>query len=206
MEKRCSKCGEVKQVEEFYKEKCRKDGYRCYCKSCTRIIARQYHDNNKKKERNRGKKYRDNNKEKLKKYQQQYCANNKEKVSNRKKQWSENNKGHIKQEGKQYRENNREHIKQYRENNRDKARLLRNHEVTVAADGYLLNLINGHGIIKLKKEDIPPEFIELKRTSLMLKREIKNKFQGEKNEQESKDRKESVDNSESTAIHVGHDA
>ncbi|HEB26928.1 MAG TPA: hypothetical protein ENI05_03995 [Porticoccus sp.] len=40
--KKCSSCKEIKPLTEFYKNCCRKDGYRCYCKDCHTKINQQY--------------------------------------------------------------------------------------------------------------------------------------------------------------------
>ena len=55
--KRCSKCGEVKSVEEFYKNKCHKDGLHNYCKICTREINKKHHEENKEAALDKMKKY-----------------------------------------------------------------------------------------------------------------------------------------------------
>ncbi len=44
-EKRCTKCGIVKPLDEFTKAKNRKDGYYCYCKTCSRENARLHNRN-----------------------------------------------------------------------------------------------------------------------------------------------------------------
>lgn len=41
--KRCSKCGEVKQVADFYVNKRNSDGYTCNCKLCVRKQKKSYH-------------------------------------------------------------------------------------------------------------------------------------------------------------------
>lgn len=43
--KRCSKCGECKSLELFNKNKSKKDGHDCYCKSCNRIRKKKYSGN-----------------------------------------------------------------------------------------------------------------------------------------------------------------
>lgn len=46
IEKRCSKCGTVKSGDEFYKNKCSRDGLHNYCKECSREYAKEYMKNN----------------------------------------------------------------------------------------------------------------------------------------------------------------
>lgn len=44
--KQCTKCKEVKPLEEFNKDKSRKDGLRYNCKSCTNAISKKWYKNN----------------------------------------------------------------------------------------------------------------------------------------------------------------
>ena len=69
--KTCSKCGEEKLLDEFNRDKTRKDGRRSRCKLC----VRKYRQDNKEKIAAWGKQYYQDNKEKIK----QYCQDNKEK-------------------------------------------------------------------------------------------------------------------------------
>ncbi len=46
MKKQCSKCGEVKDVGEFYKDKSHTCGYRSQCKICITIIRKECRKNN----------------------------------------------------------------------------------------------------------------------------------------------------------------
>jgi hypothetical protein len=44
--KRCSKCGEMKQLADFYPEKRRKCGFRASCKSCSNVQSRKWMSKN----------------------------------------------------------------------------------------------------------------------------------------------------------------
>lgn len=94
--KKCSRCGEVKAVEEFHKDKCNRDGLRSWCKMCTR---EQRKDNYKEYY----KEYREKNKERIKKYHEE----NKERRRQYLKQYQENNKDVFRKKGTEYQENNR---------------------------------------------------------------------------------------------------
>ena len=91
--KKCGKCGEVKPISEFHKNKYTKDGLRYCCKEC-------------------GKEYRENNTEKLKEYLREYRKNNPEKEKERKRKWRENNPEKIKEYKKDYYKNNTEKEKE----------------------------------------------------------------------------------------------
>lgn len=45
--KRCTDCGKVKPIEEFGKDKTKKDGHRSYCLECLRTRSQYYNHNNK---------------------------------------------------------------------------------------------------------------------------------------------------------------
>lgn len=109
-----------------------------------------------------------------------YRQNNKEKENKRKKLY-----------WKKHPEKKREKQKRYRERNLDKCRERERNkserDIKRMCDYYIVKLFNKNTVIKFDKKDIPKEIIELYRTNLTLKREIKNIYQGESNE-----RKETV--------------
>ena len=94
--KKCSKCKEIKNFEEFGKNKSRKDGFHHQCKSCQ-------------------KKYYEENKEQVKKRQKKHREENKELIKERAKKWREDNKEYK----KKYRKENRDAINKYFRERRD---------------------------------------------------------------------------------------
>jgi len=74
--KRCSKCKEIKSVNEFFKDKRSKNGYQSHCKKC----LKEYYKNNVDKRKLYWKEYCKNNIEKIKKYHREYCKNNARKI------------------------------------------------------------------------------------------------------------------------------
>ena len=73
--KKCSKCGEVKELGEFHKMAASRDGHRPVCKSC----SKKYRQENKEKIKQQNKQYYQENKEKMKQYNKKYYQENKEK-------------------------------------------------------------------------------------------------------------------------------
>jgi len=73
MEKKCTKCGEIKSFAEYSKKKRGKHGLCSQCKSCASVYSKQYTQANKQKLQQ----YRQDNKEK----RQQYLQENKKKVA-----------------------------------------------------------------------------------------------------------------------------
>ena len=97
--KKCSKCREIKGVNEFYTSKYTIDKLSYQCKDC----QRKYYEDNKEEITVREKEYYKNNKEKRKKYE----ADNKEKILVRKRKYYEKNKEKIDIYQKEYREKNK---------------------------------------------------------------------------------------------------
>jgi len=104
-QKKCSKCGVVKGVEEFYKNKSKKDGYSDQCKICGRQCRKQYRETNPEKIRQEKKRYREANRDKAKLLSKQYREANPEKIKQSGKQYRKANPGKEKQKSKQRVEN-----------------------------------------------------------------------------------------------------
>ena len=49
--KRCTKCGEVKELSEFNKRKGAKDGFYGHCKACKKIYSEKWYKGNTEKHR-----------------------------------------------------------------------------------------------------------------------------------------------------------
>ena len=81
--KRCAKCGEVKGVEEFSKNRNYKDGLWCYCKKCARKINKQWSSDNPEAKKAKDKRYCLKHKDKLSKKHKIYYQNNKEYIKQR---------------------------------------------------------------------------------------------------------------------------
>lgn len=151
--KRCTKCGEEKEVtaEHFGREKKNKDGYSGMCRPCRRLrdnqlyqenkevvkqryeankeAKKQYYQKNKDAICARQKEYRGANKELINKQNKKYYEDNKSKINKRSREWGGRNKEAIAKKDKLYREKNKEYIfikkKHYREENPEKFRIFR---------------------------------------------------------------------------------
>ena len=118
MEKKCTKCKEVKSLDEFNNRKDTKDKKQYSCKDCKRNYSRDYSKKNTEKIKQKNIKYRENNKEKEKKRQALYYKNNKDKVKERQKIYIKKNKTKLNLYKKNYRINNKDKIKEYYKKNK----------------------------------------------------------------------------------------
>jgi len=77
--KTCTKCGEAKQADEFYKRRRAKDGLRCQCKACDAAYKKGYNAEHKEENAARNKAWRDANPDKV----AAYCAEHAEEIAAR---------------------------------------------------------------------------------------------------------------------------
>ena len=127
MEKKCTKCKEVKPLDGFNKHKKQKDGISLICKDCHRQYyyankkaylerCKQYYKDNKDAILARNKKYREANRDAILAQQKKYRESNKEYISEAKKKCYHAKKDKYLQMCSHYRKNNREkYNKRFRE-------------------------------------------------------------------------------------------
>ena len=116
MEKKCTKCGEVKSLDEFGNSKCRKDGKQYKCKVC----CKEYQINNKEKISQYRKDYRKENKDSIKSSKQLYYSNNKEKTKSTVSKYYKFNQEKIDKKRKEWRDKNRRKINKYKNLRKEK--------------------------------------------------------------------------------------
>jgi Tfp pilus assembly major pilin PilA len=125
MEKKCTKCGVVKSLDEFTNDKKGKHGKRNECKICTKEWSKKYIENNKEKESLRNRNYYKKNIEKRKTYLKKWRENNKEKIHLNDKIYRNKNKEKIKERKKEWTDKNRKKINKYKNLRKQKDPLLR---------------------------------------------------------------------------------
>lgn len=97
--KKCSKCGEVKSVDEYNKSKGSADGLNYYCKTCCNIIAKAYRERlGTDGIRDIRKRYEANNIDKIKESRKIKYKNNKEKFKAIKKKYYHKHKEKLNKE------------------------------------------------------------------------------------------------------------
>lgn len=151
--KRCSKCGEVKMVEEFIKSKSRKDGLFSYCKLCNRMLKKDNYVKNKTH-------VLENNKD--------WYYKNRDTCLRLASKWAKNNPDKRAIYNKKFRES--DYGKLYIENNRDKQVKYATDGRKKLADWYIRNELKYKGF---PSTYITPELIEAKRLIIKSKRVVK---------------------------------
>jgi hypothetical protein len=148
--KKCSKCGEVKGLGEFFADRTKKDGLRPSCKVCTIKKCDEYRAKNPEKARAQRAAWAAANRTK---------ANSSSLASARKRgyaaqrKWQRHNSEAIQQAAAKWREANPEKVRA--KNARSQERLPR---ARVAS------------MLKMRVDEAPPELIALKREQLAIKR------------------------------------
>jgi hypothetical protein len=126
MSKKCNKCGEVKELEGFYKRKNAKDGHEYTCKVCTKSKTKAWYEANKERKAITGLAWREANKEKDQAYNSSWRKANKEKRALASKAWIKDNPERARANWKAWREINKEKAaaknKAWREANPERAR------------------------------------------------------------------------------------
>lgn len=122
--KKCSKCGEVKSLDEFFNDKRAKKGKRSWCKKCEIKQNKEWEKNNKEWIADYRKKYQQKNKEKLLAYSGKYREGHKSESSDYQKEWYKNNRekrlGQLKEYNRQHKNKILEYRKQWYDDNREK--------------------------------------------------------------------------------------
>lgn len=135
--KRCSACKEYKDLSEFYKNKSKKDGLSCQCKSCARKYDTKYYEEHAEEKRNKAKawyrsnkesalqyaaRYRNSHREELREYAKKRRIENSEKVREiNRKSYAKNREKWI-AHARKLRLENPEYLMRYRETNREELR------------------------------------------------------------------------------------
>ena len=83
-EKRCTKCGEVKPLDEFHRQTATRDGRRPDCKACTAARRRTWYEQNRDRELARVSAWQAANAERVRATQRAFRESGKKRLSNRK--------------------------------------------------------------------------------------------------------------------------
>ena len=124
IKKQCGKCGEIKEVNDFSRDKGKSDGLSCHCKDCCIEYQKTYRKDNKEVMLENKKEYYKKNKSDILEYQKKYRQDNVDKIKDYRDKYYEDNREGILEQKKEYRLKNidkfKEKDKNYYEENKDK--------------------------------------------------------------------------------------
>lgn len=184
--KRCSKCGEVKALDEFCKDKNRKDGYFVYCRQCVSDKRKKYTQEHADELRVKRAAYRQANleriranerlrvidKQKTKERQEKYRARHKDVIAEKHRRYREANLAKVRETqrlstAKAFASNPekfRAACRAWHKNNPENAAKRSRKKVDGLSDGYVASAM------RVKVSDATTELLALKREQLAIKR------------------------------------
>ena len=112
MSKACTKCGVVKPLDGFHRDKTGAGGRRSYCKECVREYTRRYYEENREEERERSRRYLEENRDKVRERSRRYREENRDKVGEYKRRYYEENREEERERKRRYHEENRDILNQ----------------------------------------------------------------------------------------------
>lgn len=120
--KKCSRCKNEKNENEFGKNKNSKDGLWCYCKSCVSKIGKIERDNKREYLKEKSRIYREKNPEKFKESCRKHYLKNRERKQDfqRNYYWKNRQKITIKRKEYNATEKNKENRRKYYQENKEK--------------------------------------------------------------------------------------
>lgn len=98
----CSKCGQIKEFEDFHVRKASKDGRKPNCKSCVSKYMAEYTEKNKERIASFLLEYRKNNREKARAHAAVYNKKNAERLRKQNRAYARNNRDKINKRRKKY--------------------------------------------------------------------------------------------------------
>ena len=118
---KCTKCGEYKWIDEFYKKSSYQFWIRSQCKECERaykdknsekysLYFKEYHQANRQKRIEMARIYRENNRDKIREKWRQYSRDNKEKIAEYRRRFRAENKDLVSEREKMYKDNYTEEL------------------------------------------------------------------------------------------------
>jgi 5-methylcytosine-specific restriction endonuclease McrA len=89
--KKCSKCGQIKSLEDFSRDRSAKDGLQSACKGCRRLVVEEWRRKNPDKVRAYSKMYQRENADQRREYRREWRRRNPEASRKQKREWRQKN-------------------------------------------------------------------------------------------------------------------
>ena len=112
MSKMCTKCGVVKPLDGFHRNKGGVDGRRSHCKECVREYKRRYHEENRDKRLEYARRYHEGNRDKRREYRRRHYEENRDKELEYQLRYREENRDKMLDYKRRYYEENRDILNQ----------------------------------------------------------------------------------------------
>ena len=112
MSKTCTKCGVVKPLDGFHRDKTRAGGRRSYCKECVREYKRRYYEENRDKRLEYNRRYHEENRDKVRERNRRYYEENRDKKLEYECRYYEENRDKKLESQRRYYEENRDILNQ----------------------------------------------------------------------------------------------
>jgi hypothetical protein len=185
--KTCKKCGETKELTEFFKDASLKDGHSGACKKCRNAYKREWYKNNAEKSRASRIKFYEKNKDDINAKKRENRNTDEYRAKRRatrdleknkiycRKYYAKNYKTKIKPKHDEYyaRPEINERIKEYRRMEYQLTGKERNkRKIADVEPRYIREIMKQNG--RLKGVEIPQSLIEAKRLEILIKRRVKN--------------------------------
>ena len=123
MSKTCTKCGVVKPLDDFHRDKTGVGGRRPDCKECAREYSRRYHEETRDKRLEYSRRYHEENRDKIRERKRRYSKENRDKVRESRRRYREENRDKVRESRRRYYGESRDKVlesqRRYYEENRD---------------------------------------------------------------------------------------
>ncbi len=121
-EKKCTRCKKIKSFSEFYKSKRSKDGMYPHCKSCSKILSREYYEKNRQTIIDKQKVYQKENFSILSEKQKKRRIENHDYIIQKEKEYRKDKKEYRAKKSREYYHKNKDKIRE-RRNKYEKERI-----------------------------------------------------------------------------------
>lgn len=140
MLKKCSKCGIVKELSEFYKRPSAENGHRAECKECSAALSRKYHQSHRKEQAEAGRKYRQSHKREEVKRHSEYRLSHKIEITEKDRKYYQSHKIEESERSRKYGLTEKGKLSRKRRNH-NRRTLMRNIQATLTVEQWSKILI-----------------------------------------------------------------
>lgn len=141
--KKCPKCGQIKDIGEFYRNKSRRDGFSVYCKECILNDSHEYYEKNKIVAKERLNAWRAKNRDYVNERDKIYRKENPDIEFKKQKKYRETHKEKLYLKGKKYRGEHKDYFYNKARERKAKKMEVSDGTITLEFEQYLFDEQNG---------------------------------------------------------------